>query len=469
MNRFKKLCCVLGTVFLLQGSVLLSAANGQESKIVKKYLAITESIRKEGLLHGRAFAMLKELTTQAPSRLGGSSGAAAAVELTRQMMQDMGFDNVHLESIIVQRWVRGVEEAAIVNSAAVGSVPLSVCALGNSIGTPEMGITAPVVEVDSFDELHKIGAGAKGEIIFFNRPMDPTEMNTFRAYGGAVDQRTQGAAEGAKVGAVAVLVRSVTTSLDDYPHTGMMRYNPGVKKIPAAAISTIDANFLSDLLKQEPDVQLHLKLGCKNLSPVPSANVAGQITGTEKPEEIILMGGHLDAWELGTGAHDDGAGCVHALEAVRLIKKLGLKPKRTIRAVMFMNEEFGSSGGREYAVAKERKGEKHVAAIESDRGGFLPIGFGVGGGEKTLRKVQSWFKLFEPLEMYWLRKGGGGGDIAPLAKQGTVMLGLVPDDQRYFNVHHSANDILHAVNDRELELGAIAMAIMAYMLSEEGI
>lgn len=449
--------------------IMCSASIEAQVKLDQQYRDIAEQIRIEGLKNGQAYELLDQLTTAAPKRLAGSPGAAAAVEITRQMMLNFDFENVHLEPTMVPRWVRGVEVAKVINSSLVGTVPLTICTLGGSIPTPKIGITAPVMEVHSFDELRQIGDQAKGKIVFFNRPMDPTEMNTFAAYGGAVNQRSQGAIEGSKVGAVAVLVRSVSTRIDTVPHTGMMNYDPQISKIPAAAISTKDANFLSDLLTNEKSVNVHIKMTCQTLSPVSSSNVIGQITGSEKPNEIVLVGGHLDSWDLGIGAHDDGAGCIHSIEALRLIKTLGIKSKRTIRAVMFMNEEFGGTGGRDYAEAPQRKDEKHIAAIESDRGGFLPEGFGVGGNEKNLKKVQSWFPLFEPLGMYWIHRGGGGVDIGPLAKYGTVLMSIVPDDQRYFDVHHSGNDVMETVNERELELGAIVMAIMVFMLAEEGI
>jgi hypothetical protein len=299
--------------------------------------------------------------------------------------------------------------------------------------------------------------------------MDPTLLNTFTAYGRAANQRVQGAVEAARVGAVAVLVRSLTTRIDDFPHTGMLRYDPGVPRISAACISTKGAEFLSTALKRDPSLLVNFKMECRNLTSVTSHNVIGQITGSEHPNEIILVGGHLDSWDLGTGAHDDGAGCVQAIEALRLIKESGLRPRRTIRAVMFMNEEFGGTGGRDYAAAKDREGEVHVAAIESDRGGFLPLGFGISGDPNTIKHLQKWEDLLRSIGLQWIRQGGGGVDIAPLAAQGTVLIGLVPDSQRYFDVHHSEKDVLETVNPRELELGAIAMAVFAYILAQEGL
>jgi carboxypeptidase Q len=441
----------------------------QEQARVLPYQDVAEKIIKMGLSEENAYGLLEELASKIGPRLTASPQAAAAVELMRQKMRDLEFNGVHLEPILVNRWVRGKEEAKIVNSESQGTRPLSICALGGSVSTLEFGITAPVLEVKSFEELRSLGDKAKGKIIFFNRPMDRSFVETFRAYGGAAEQRSQGAVEAAKQGAVAVLVRSMTLRVDDYPHTGLMHYDPQVPRIPAAAVSTQGANLLSQLLQKEPSLRVNLKLTCQNLSPVSSANVVGQITGTEFPDEIILLGGHLDSWDLGAGAHDDGAGCVQAVEALRLIKGLGLNPKRTIRAVLFMDEEFGGTGGRFYAKAPERKGEKHLAAFESDRGGFLPLWLGVSGGPAILKKFKAWEYLFKPMQIFGLLVGGSGVDIAPLAEQGTILLGLIPDSQRYFDVHHSARDTLASVNPRELELGAIAMAIMAYVLSQEGL
>jgi carboxypeptidase Q len=324
------------------------------------------------------------------------------------------------------------------------------------------------VEVRSFSELQRLGDSAKGKIVFFNRPMDPKLPNTFQAYGGAATQRTRGATEAAKRGAIGALVRSLTLRIDDYPHTGLMQYDPVVTKIPAACISTRGANLLSELLKKDPSTKFGMKLSCQELEPVISHNVVGDITGSEKPDEIIVVGGHLDSWDLSPGAHDDAAGCAHSLEALRLIKELDFKPKRTIRAVMFMNEEFGGSGGRDYATSEKRQGERHLAAIESDRGGFLPLGF-VVGDTQTAAKFKKWEYLFQSIGLFWLRQGGGGVDIAPLGQQGTLLIGLVPDSQRYFDVHHSGKDVIETVHPRELELGAIAMAVFAYILSEEGV
>jgi carboxypeptidase Q len=456
---------VLPVLFSLIFSLSPSCIKTQENR---PYLETAERILKKGLKEQEAYSLLTDLVAIG-HRLTGSLQAARAVQYTHKKMLDLGFENVHLEPITVPHWVRGAPEEGRLESTQLGSHPLSVCAIGGSISTPEKGVSAEVVEVKSFEELQKLNEKAEGKIVFFNRPMDPSLLNTFGSYGGAADQRVRGAVEAAKAGAVAALVRSLTMRLDDFPHTGLMIYDSEVPKIPAACISTKGAAFLSDSLKKDPSLRVYLKLNCQNLPPVISHNVVGQITGSERPDEIILIGGHLDSWDLGTGAHDDGAGCVQSIEALRFLKELGLQPKRTIRAVMFMNEEFGGSGGRDYARADERKGEVHIAAIEADRGGFLPLGFGVGGNPRTIRRLQRWEYLLQSIGMCWIRRGGGGVDIAPLAEQGTILMDLVTDSQSYFDLHHSAKDILSAVHPRHLELGAVAMAVFAYVLAQEGI
>lgn len=432
------------------------------------YASLAKTILSTGLGTGRAYELLFELTAIGP-RLSGSPQAAQAVGWAKKKMEEMGFDNVHLEPVMVPHWVRGpVEVASIVNSHSLGTVPIRVCALGGSIATPGEGITAEVVEVKSFEELQARKDEAKGKIIFFNRPLDRSKLNTFEAYGGAANQRGQGAVEAAKVGGVAALVRSMTTQLDDVPHTGAMNYVDTVPKVPAAAVSTIGANLLSDLISKEKKVTVRLKLTCQTLLDVESANVIGQLTGTERPEEVIVIGGHLDSWDKGQGAHDDGAGCVQAIEALRLLKQLGLRPKRTIRAVLFMNEENGLRGGKAYAE-KERPGENHILAIEADEGGFTPRGFGVQADSATFEKIARWAYLFSSIEVDRIQRGGGGADISELGKKGVPLVGLRVDTQRYFDYHHSDNDTIDKVNERELELGAAAVAILSYVLAEEGL
>jgi carboxypeptidase Q len=432
------------------------------------YDSLARKMMIAGLTSGQAYAMLAELSDSIGARLSGSENAAKAVRWGKKKMEDWGFDHVHLEPVTVPHWVRGnVEEANIVDSPLTEDKRLSICALGGTIGTPKDGITAEVLEVRSFSDLKTLKEKVKGKIIFFDRPMDRALFSTGSAYGGAVDQRSKGAAEAARYGAVAVLVRSMTTQLDDFPHTGAMNYVDSIPKIAAAAVSTLGAERLSRLLAKGR-VTVQLKLSAQILPDVESANVVGELVGTEKPNEVITIGGHLDSWDKGRGAHDDGAGSVHCIEALRLMRSLGLRPKRTIRVVLFMNEENGLRGGKAYAE-KDRPGEKHIAAIESDHGAFAPTGFSIESDSMTVEKIARWAYALKPLEADRLAKGGGGADISVLAKKGIPCLGMHTDGQKYFDYHHSDHDTIDTVNERELELGAIAVAVMAYVLAEEGI
>ncbi|HNR74881.1 MAG: peptidase M28 [Bacteroidetes bacterium OLB12] len=422
------------------------------------------------LSKGQSYEMLHDLCTTVGPRLSGSPGAAAAVEWSRHVMERLDFDSVWLQPVMVPHWIRGQKEVGKIISRKQGTIPVNVCALGGTIGTGPMGITANIVEVKSFEELKALGtAGVKDKIVFFNRAMDPTQMNTFTAYGGAVEQRANGASEAARLGAVAALVRSMGSNLEDYPHTGSMRYAANVVKIPALAISTLHAERLSRLLKEEKDLQVYLENHSVTLEDAPSFNVIGEIRGSEYPDEIIVVGGHLDSWDLGQGAHDDGAGCVQSIEVLRLFKQMGFRPKRTLRAVMFMNEENGLRGGLKYAELAATNKEKHIAAIESDRGGFVPRGFTVPTDAIAKAKVQSWKSLLEPYGLSDFTAEGGGADIGPLASQGVALLGFLPDSQRYFNYHHSAEDTLDKVDKRELELGAAAIAAMVYLIDQYGL
>jgi carboxypeptidase Q len=451
------------------GLVLFLSADGACSRTQVAhgpYQEIVRELREAGLAGERGFELLERITSVGP-RLTGSPEAAAAVDLSLRLMNEMGFSQVHAEPVEVARWVRGdVAEAVIAASGTRQSIPLSVCALGGSVGTPEGGITAPVVEVRSLDELSLEDRSFEGKIVFFNRPMDRRLTDPFAAYGGAAAPRGGGGAAAARRGAVAVLVRSLTFRVDRNPHTGMMRYDPGVPRIPAAAVSTADAEALSALINKEGDVSVSLRMNCRDMGRVMSANVVGELTGVEFPRQVILLGGHLDSWDLAVGAHDDAAGCVAALEALRLIRELGLRPKRTIRAVLFMDEEFGGTGGRAYVRAPQRKGERHLVAAESDRGGFAPVGLAVG--RTILRKVSSYADLFRPLGVSFIVAGGGGVDVAPLIEGGAAPAAVILNAQAYFDVHHSALDVVASVHPRELELQAVILAALAVILAQEG-
>ena len=291
-------------------------------------------------------------------------------------------------------------------------------------------------------------------------------INTFNAYSGCVDQRYSGAEEAARLGAVAVIVRSVNLRLDDFPHTGSMSYGKLAlrKRIPASAISTNGAELLSFMLALNPKLSFYLKQNCKNLPDVQSYNVIGEITGSEKPDEIMVVGGHLDSWDLGDGAHDDGAGVVQSMEVLRLFKTIGYQPKRTLRVVLFMNEENGMRGATEYAAIAETNKENHVFALESDAGGFTPRGFSIDSAPEKLAVIQSWEPYFEPYLIHMFVKGGSGADVGHLKTDANVLAGLRPDSQRYFDYHHAANDTFDAINKRELELGAATMASLVYLI-----
>jgi carboxypeptidase Q len=429
-----------------------------------------QKLRDAGLQGERAYAFLERITSVGP-RLTGSAGAAAGVEVTKRLMAKLGFERVHTEPVEVGHWVRGeVGQAEIPATPAGAAVPLAVCALGGSVGTPAGGLTAPVVEVRSLDDVASLGEAVRGRIVFYNRPMDRRTPEPFAAYGQAADQRVGGASAAAAHGAVAVLVRSLTFRTDRHPHTGMLRYDPAAPRIPAAAIATADADLLSARLGKDKGAAVTLRLDCGDMGRVVSANVVGEITGTERPDEIVLVGGHLDSWDLGTGAHDDASGCAAALEALALLKDLGLRPRRTVRAVMFMDEEFGGTGGRAYAASSLRRGERHIVAAESDRGGFVPVGLAIGGGDPKARgRIEAYADLFRPLGVSFIVPGGGGVDVAPLVEQGAAPAAVMVNAQPYFDVHHSALDIASSVHPRELELQAVILAAAAYILAQEGI
>ncbi len=432
-----------------------------------------KQIYDKALTEGECHDWLRHLCKDIGPRLAGSPGAEAAVFSMKRLMDTLGFDTVYLQPCTVPRWDRGAPASGrIVNNTTVGTEVLNVTALGNSIGTGPDGITAPIVEVFNLEEVEALGrAGVAGKIVFFNRPMDPTQIQTFRAYGGAVDQRGNGHIVAAKFGARAVLVRSMTTGLDDIPHTGAVAPAEAGMAIPAVSVSTNDAEKLSRLLRQG-EVRVHLQSNGRNLPPVPSFNVIGEVRGSEFPDEIILVGGHLDSWDVGEGAHDDGAGIVHSLQVLPLWQKIGHQPKRTFRCVLFMNEENGLAGGRAYWAASNAQKEFHLAALESDSGGFTPRGFSAQGREdvftKDFRRINEWLPLLEPYGLSF-SSGGSGADISGLKSQGGLLIGFKPDSQRYFDFHHTTTDVFENVNKRELELGAASITSLLYLIDNYGL
>ncbi len=430
----------------------------------KNYNTIANRLIRLALTERQGYHLLGELCAIGP-RLSGSPNSYRAYSWAKKKMMQIGLDRVWLEQVTVPHWVRGPVEVAFL---AASGRKLAICALGGSVGTGPVGLTAKVLEVRSFDELRLRMQEARGKIVFLNRPFNPRNVNTFRSYGEGVRYRMRGAIEAAKVGALAVIVRSVTGKYDNVPHTGVMTYEEGIRKIPAAAVGLKDADYLSRKLIVEPNTLITLRLSCETRPDTLGYNVIGEIQGRQIPREVIVVGGHFGSWDKGQGAHDDGGGCMQALEVLSLYKRLKLRPKRTIRCVLFIDEEMTQTGAKVYADWVAATRQKHVAAIESDRGVFTPRGFSVDADSTILKRISEWLPLLRKAGIEWVRKGGSGVDIGKI-KAVTAKIGYVPDNQRYFDFHHSDNDVFEAVHPREMQLGTAAMAILTWLISEEGL
>ena len=441
-------------------SFLSINAQAQDAKTIRTIydLALTQS---------EAYENLRVLCKDIGHRLSGSEGADSAVVWGQRVLGKLELDTIYLQEITVPHWERGRKEKAYFYNEK-GKNMLDVCALGGSISTGmNQFIKGDVLEVKSLDEVNNLPDSlVKGKIIFYNRPMDPKKISTFSAYGSCVDQRYSGAIEAAKKGAIAVIVRSMNVRQDDFPHTGSMAYEDGVDSIPAFAISTNGADYLSENVTKYDNLELNLKSFCKSYPDKISHNVIGEIKGSEFPDEYITVGGHLDSWDMGEGAHDDGAGVVQSIEVLHLLNLMNIKPKHSIRVVLFMNEENGNRGGKHYAERAAAKNEKHLMALESDRGGFSPRGFSVNGTEKQLNGIKKWGDLFEPYGIHEFKMGFAGVDINPLEDGKICLIGLSPDSQRYFDHHHSDNDVFEEVNKRELVLGAASMTSLIYLIDK---
>ena len=424
------------------------------------------------LLNGKSYDWLDHLSNEIGGRLSGSIEAEEAVQYTEAELNKLGLDKVWLQPVMVPKWTRGIPEYAYIETAPGITSTTNICALGGSVPTPDGGLKAEVIEVQAIADLAEYGREAiEGKIVFYNRPMQADLINTFEAYGGCVDQRYAGAMEAGKYGAVGIIVRSMNLKQDDFPHTGSMTYGDiDVNlRIPAAAISTNGADYLSRALKLQPKLKFYFKQNCRAFDDVLSYNVIGEITGSVHPNKYMIVGGHLDSWDLGDGSHDDGAGCVQSMEVLRLFKRINYKPRHSIRVVLFMNEENGLRGGRKYAEEAKLKGENHIFALESDAGGFTPRGFSFDTDAANFEQIKSWETLFKPYLIHYFELGGSGADIGPLKNDNIVLSGLRPDSQRYFDHHHAASDTFDAVNKRELELGGAAMASLIYLFDKYGI
>ncbi len=453
MNR------IIPFIFIVSALSFYSSAQ-DDSTFIK-------TIYNTALSKGKAYEDLRSLCKDIGARLTGSAEAEMAIEWGKLKMEKYGFDKVYLQEIKVPHWERGTKEVGWIKFNNGELIKTNMLALGGSIGTNGV-LSGEIIEFKSIDELKNSTKDVvEGKIVFLNQPMDEQQINTFRAYGGCYPIRGNGAVEGARLGAKAVIIRSLGLPIDEHPHTGSMHYEDDVTKIPAAAISTKDAELLS-LLLNRGTLDFVMEMDCRSYPDVTSYNVIGELTGTETPDEIITFGGHLDSWDTGEGAHDDGAGIVHSLEAMRILKTLGYKPKNTLRLVFFMNEENGNKGGENYAKWVHEKGEKQIAAVESDRGGFTPRGFHVDGNSSQIDFLKQLEKHFTPYDLHIFEKGYGGVDISPLKNyyEDIPLFGFVPDSQRYFDFHHAPSDVFENVNKRELELGCASMASFLYLLDQ---
>lgn len=444
--------------------MLASAQSNADSVYIKK-------ISDEIMRNGKAHDLLRELTKGIGGRLAGSVQYTKAVQWGEASLKKLGADKVFLQECMMPNWKRGGKDlaAVVLQNGKKTNRSLDVLALGNSLGTGGKPLVAEVIAVQDFDEMEAKKDQLKGKIVYFNNKFNPTNIQTFKSYGEAGQYRRSGPSRAAKYGAVGVMIRSLTEATDNNPHTGSTGYDEAYPKIPAIALGNEDANYIWSIAKKgsikvsmttnghfEPDVEGH--------------SVVAELTGTEFPNEYITVGGHLDSWDVGEGAHDDGAGIVQTMEILRTLKVLGYKPKRTLRFVLFANEENGMRGGNKYAEEAQKNKEKHVFALESDAGGFTPRGFGFTVSPAQLTKIQSWLPLLKPYGTDFLQAGGGGADIGPLNKTfGTPIAGLMPDSQRYFDIHHARSDVFENVNKRELNLGAVNMAALIYLVDQYGL
>jgi len=441
-------------------TVLAGHAQNVDSLTIK-------NIFDQALTSREAYNNLEYLCSETPGRLIGSEASIEAQAFMMAYFKNLGADKVYYQEFKSDAWK--CDSAAVFIVLEKGKLKALHCdALGPSLSTPALGITAEVVEVKSLDEAKRMGSEAiRGKIVFYNRPWDPTIINTFYGYGNMHDQRGHGPAIAADLGAAAVIVRSLTNCSDHIPHTGSTRY--GETKIPAMAISTLDADLLSETLKKNPATKINMFIDAKEMKQITTYNLIAEITGSEFPDEYIVVGGHIDAWHNTAGAHDDGAGCVMSADVLRTFKTLALKNKRTLRVVLFMDEELYQSGGDAYAKSVKEKGEKHLLALESDGGAFTPRYFTISANEEVVAELAKYQPLLHPYGIDEIKAGWGGVDIGPLKSQGIPLAGYGTDSQRYFDLHHSANDSFDKINLRELQLGCGNMAAFIYLIDKYGI
>ena len=496
LDAMKKLGLKVAMIFLFGCvnclSISAQPADNVERMRAKDDSAMFKALFDLALTDGHAYKRLGELCKGVGSRLSGSDNAERGIVWAVSMLKSYQFDTVFTQPVMVPRWERGEIESVKLYSKVLTNhlksgkssddynceafveanpkpqkfYPLNACALGGSVGGHVAGTVIVVNSNRALDSLGRAGQ-LQGKIVLLNRAFDETLLNTFQAYGGCVSQRVNGAVPCSKYGALAVLVRSMSNRCDLHPHTGVTHYEDSVTKIPMVAVATAVADLLEDICAIDPNHRVEIELNCRTLPDRLSANVIASSVGLQYPDKIIDFGGHFDSWDEGEGAHDDGAGCMHAFEALRLLKALGYTPRHTLRCVFWINEENGLRGGTEYARLAAERGENHIAALESDRGGFVPRGFGVDSA--IMPGVKIYQKLLDAYGICTIEKGGGGADIGPLKKvnPNTAFVSFIPDSQRYFDVHHAETDVFENVNKRELHLGAAAVAVMIYILDQQ--
>jgi len=453
---------------------VLSAGTMRAQVPVDSMATLIKDVYRKTYSEELAYKWLTTLCKDIGHRLTASPQAEKAVQWGKATMDTFGLDAVYLQPVMVPHWLRGEKEEVVMKSKEMGKVALKALALGNSIGTGPDGLTGEILEVLSIDELRAMpDEQVKDKIVFFNRPMDNGLSNTFASYGGAADQRYTGPKVAAEKGAKAAVVRSLSSRKDDNPHTGSTFYSDTTRNIPSVAISTNDADLLTKALRAGK-TEVYIRTTCQMLPDVQSYNVIGEIKGSEHPDQFIIVGGHLDSWDVGEGAHDDGAGIVQSMETLYRLKKMGYQPRHTIRCVLFMNEENGLKGGKEYAEMAKEKNEFHLAAIETDAGGGAAQSFSCSGGEgvvvdKKIEHLSPYITtLLGPYDIE-LQPGGGGADIGPLKPNAGLLIGLRPESARYFDYHHSGIDVLENVHPRELASGTAAMVSLIMILDQYGI
>lgn len=443
---------VLRACSALSLSLGLALPAGAQQR-VSDYRDVADRIIDAATADHRAYERLGELVDGFGHRLSGSVALEQAIDWIVERMEADGLQNVRGEPVMVPHWVRGSESLELVLPRPR---ELPMLGLGGSVGTPPGGIRAEVLVVGTFDELTARAAEARGRIVLFDAP--------FTSYGETVRYRSQGAIAAARAGAVASLIRSVASGSMQSPHTGGMSYEEGVPRIPHAAISVEDAMMLHRMQERGERIEVRLVMEAQSLPDAPSRNVIGEIVGRERPDEVVVLGGHIDSWDVGQGAMDDGGGVVAAWEAVRILNELGLRPRRTIRVVGWTNEENGLRGGRQYAA--DHADETHVLAIESDAGVFRPSGFGFTGSDRAYEIVREIGGFLEGIGAGTITRGGGGADIGPLMERGVPGMGLDVDETRYFWYHHSDADTLDKLDPDEVALCVAAMGVMAYVVAD---